>query len=87
MRERRIGAKRKGRGREKKERQEEERKQRREERTSCMCRTRVEFYACLIWKWIVRECASMSRVVKIPVGETERDRERREAREKETGER
>lgn len=32
------------------------------EHSSCMYRMRVEFYACLIWKWIARECASMRRV-------------------------
>lgn len=27
-----------------------------------MYRMRVEFYACLIWKWIAREYASMKQV-------------------------
>lgn len=33
-----------------------------EERSSYVYRMRVEFYACLIWKWIAREYASMRQV-------------------------
>lgn len=68
-------------GKREERREQGKRKQRGEERTSCMCR--VEFYACLIWKWIVRECASMSRVVKRPVGETDARKQEREGSKRE----
>lgn len=47
---------------EKKEKQRGEKRGKGKEHSSCMYRMRVEFYACLIWKWIARECASMRRV-------------------------
>lgn len=34
----------------------------RDRRFLCVPQRRVEFYACLIWKWIARECGSMRRV-------------------------
>jgi len=70
MREKRTDAKRRKGGRRK------ERKVK--ERSSCVYRMRVEFYACLIWKWIAREYASMRRV-------EEADKRNRHGRKKERG--
>jgi hypothetical protein len=56
-----------------------------EERSSSMYRMRVEFYACLIWKWIAREYASMKQVEEAEKG-NRRGRKRGERREKRTGE-
>lgn len=53
-----------------------------EERSSCVYRMRVEFYACLIWKWIARECASMRRVEEAGRG-NRRGRTREKEREQE----
>jgi len=63
--------------------QREEREGRRKERkvkerSSCVYRMRVEFYACLIWKWIAREYASMRRV-------EETDKRNRHGRKRERG--
>lgn len=56
-----------------------------EEYSSCVYRMRVEFYACLIWKWIAREYASMRRVEEAEKGNRrergESEREREEKRE------
>lgn len=52
-----------------------------EERSSCVYRMRVEFYACLIWKWIAREYASMRRVEEAEKGNRRaKGREREEER-------
>lgn len=79
VREKRTDAKRRKKG----EKKGEESKG--EEHSSCVYRMRVEFYACLIWKWIAREYASMRRVEEGEKGdakETEKGEERGRERER-----
>lgn len=78
MREKRTDAKRGKKG----EKKGEESKG--EKHSSCVYRMRVEFYACLIWKWIAREYTSMRQVEEGEKGNRRgRKRERRKERERE----
>lgn len=69
VREKRTGATERKEGAKKGEESKEE------ECSSCVYRMRVEFYACLIWKWIAREYASMRRVEE--EGKQTREKERK----------
>lgn len=53
-----------------------------EERSSCVYCMRVEFYACLIWKWIAWECGSMRRVEETGRGSRRRTRAKEREQEK-----
>lgn len=70
--------------RERKERNGKAEESKGEERSSCVYCMRVEFYACLIWKWIAWECASMKRVEEAGRGSRRRTRAKERERKKES---